>query len=455
MGISPGFAQWKLSFGISPIIFVGGIAQNMPGGQLPIISITDAGSFSGGPLGQFTGFGINLGISANVNIGGVDIGIGASVGVGDSGLDVFDQGLDGYFAYFEPLAGGTLQDFEYGHYPFANQSVAANAVVQEPLVVSMLMVCPVKGTESWDEHLSIITSLQNAMAQHAALGGTYLVATPKFIYTNCLLTRMSDVTSGDSKQPQSKFQLDFEQPLITLQQAQEAQNGLMSKMTSGTMLEGTPGSASQALSSLVNGLPFNVSPSDALSVLSSGVSSFNATALISAVLPGGATMAAALGALSDVLPVSISVDAGLQILAGVVPTGIDPSLIPELFDTLSVSGISSFDASILLDGILPGQVSPAFIADSLVSALPATMAMSAGLSLLSTANVPIEGIPLSGGVAMLGQPLTMATPPTIPAAGAVLAAGIATAGGGAFAGVTVGATLPLLGTVSVSVGASG
>lgn len=399
---SAGFVQWKLAFGISPIIFVGGIALNMPGGQMPIISVTDAGAFASGPLGPPSS----------------------------------DPGLDGFFATYEPLPGGTLEDFEFGKYPFANQSVAANAVIQEPLQVSMLMICPVKGNQTWGQHLSIITSLQSAMQQHAALGGSYTVATPKYIYTNCLLRKLTDATAGDSLQPQSRWTLDFELPLITLQQAQQAQNGLMAKMSSGTQLSSTAGSSFGGLSNVIGSLPAGISPAGALSVLSTGIPSFNASALLSGVLPNGATMAGALTSLNAVIPASLSPNSALQILSGVVPAGISPSAIPALQATLAPAGINPESASALLTGSLPGGVSPSDMLTTLAPALPAGLSPTAGFSLLSNANVPLSGIPLSGGIPTLGQPLTGAAIPTIPASLSLPAAGAPTASSGAYSGLS-------------------
>ena len=108
MSLSSGAAAFKLSFAISPIVMTGGIASNVPGGVLPVLSISDAISFVGGLLSP--------------------------------GDDVLD--LDDYFAYFQPLPGGTLIDQTIGMYPFANQTVAANAVIQQPLAISMLMISP-------------------------------------------------------------------------------------------------------------------------------------------------------------------------------------------------------------------------------------------------------------------------------------------------------------------------
>ena len=52
--------------------------------------------------------------------------------------------LDDFFANYQPIPGGTLIDQDIGEYPFANQSVAANAVIAKPLKIPMMMICPVR-----------------------------------------------------------------------------------------------------------------------------------------------------------------------------------------------------------------------------------------------------------------------------------------------------------------------
>jgi hypothetical protein len=203
-GLGPGGTAWKLSFQLSPIILTGGIAQNVPGGMLPIISITEALNFT-------------LGLLSGAN----------------------DLDLDNFFANFEPLPGSRLASNQYGKYPFANQAVAANAVIQQPLTISLLMRIPVRQPLGYAAKLATMSALQQAITQHTQSGGTFTVATPSYIYTNCLLDDLRDVSSGQSKQPQTAFQWDFEQPLITLAQAQQAQNSMMSKISSGVQTDGS------------------------------------------------------------------------------------------------------------------------------------------------------------------------------------------------------------------------
>ena len=196
---------FKLGFEISPVILTNGIASNIPGGMLPIVSITEAANFITGLLD------------------------GGSV-----------LSLDNFFAHWVPLPGGTLANNQIGKYPFANQSVAANAIIAQPLNISMMMICPAKTAGGYASKLATMTALKAAIAAHDASGGTYTVATPACIYPNLVLLDIKDVSNGQSKQTQTHYQWDFEQPLITLNDAQSAMNGLMSKITAGTPISGDP-----------------------------------------------------------------------------------------------------------------------------------------------------------------------------------------------------------------------
>ena len=200
-----GTAQFTLSYELCPIIFCGGIAQNMPGGVLPITSITEAESFPDGVL----------------NSGG-------------------PLSLDDYFAHFVPLPGGTLGENQIGEYPFANQAVAGNAVIAQPLIISALMICPARDEDGYAIKAAIMASLVQAMAQHDSLGGTYTYVTPTYFYTDLIRLRMVDVSTAQSKQAQNSYQIDFRRPLLTLEEAQSAQNTLMSKLSNGTQISGQP-----------------------------------------------------------------------------------------------------------------------------------------------------------------------------------------------------------------------
>jgi hypothetical protein len=211
MGMSSGLSAFTLAFTISPIVLQNGIAQNIPGGVLPLISITESLNFTAGLL---------------------------------SGGDPLD--FDDFFAHFVPLPGSSLNRQVIGKYPFANQAVAANAVIQQPTNISLRMICPAKGDGGYAIKLATMTALQAAIKKHNASGGTYIVATPSFIYTNCIFLDLPDVSRTDDKQAQNTYQWDFEAPLLTLQDAQAAQSGLMSQLTAQTPMSGTPSTSGLA-----------------------------------------------------------------------------------------------------------------------------------------------------------------------------------------------------------------
>ncbi len=205
MGTSAGRLAFQLSFEISPIIFTGGIASAIPGGMLPIVLITQSLSFIEGIL---------------------------------SSADETD--LDSYFAHFVPLPGSKLISNQYAKVPFANQAVAANARIKQPPPLSMRMICPARDDGGLAVKLATMSALTFAVDQHIGMGGTFTVATPSLIYTNLLLLDITDTSAGDSKQFQNTYQWDFEQPLLTLQDAVQAQNNLMGQITAGTPISGAP-----------------------------------------------------------------------------------------------------------------------------------------------------------------------------------------------------------------------
>jgi hypothetical protein len=214
---------FQLTYEISPVILTGGIAQNIPGGMLPIVSITEAANFITGLL---------------------------------SGGDAFD--LDDFFAHFVPLTGADLIKQRIGEYSFANQATAANAVITDPLLVSLKMICPARGSGGgYLSKLATMTALQAALAQHNVSGGTYIIATPSYFYTNCVMLGMKDISSSSTAQPQTEWQFDFKQPLLTLQAANQAQNNQMGKLSSGTQVsaDGTGGIGWSSFAPTVNTPP--------------------------------------------------------------------------------------------------------------------------------------------------------------------------------------------------------
>jgi hypothetical protein len=204
--MTPGLAVFKLAFQLSPILLCNGIATDIPGGVLPIIAITEASHFVLGLL---------------------------------SGTDNIE--LDNFFAHYHPMPGSTLVDNQVGTYPFANQAVAANAIISQPLRLSMMMHCPARDILGYPNKLVTMMALKAVLDKHSSLGGTYTVVTPVYPYTNGILTRVTDVSDGGSKQAQNAYQLDFEFPLLTLETAQSVQNSLLNKLDGGTQVNATNG----------------------------------------------------------------------------------------------------------------------------------------------------------------------------------------------------------------------
>ena len=176
--------------------------------MLPIVSVTESVSFLGGIL------------------------TGGST----------PSSLAQFFAHFFPLPGSTLADWQVGQYPFANQAVAGNAMISQPLQLSMLMRCPPQTNNGgWATKIATIMALQALLQQHNSAGGQFTVITPSFIWTNGLCTRLHDISHKTGGNPQDDWQWDFTFPLLTLNQAQSVLGSLMSKLSNGTQISGTPG----------------------------------------------------------------------------------------------------------------------------------------------------------------------------------------------------------------------
>lgn len=180
-------STYDLMFQVSPIIFAGGAAASAIGGLLPVLSF----------LGSFIGL--------------------------DGSPDI----------RFVPLPGATAISNSIGAYPFANQTVAANAIIQDPNAVSLMMISPVNSEGGYLTKMAAFLALKTSFEAHMASGGTFHVMTPAMPFMDCIMTKMQDVTSGTGKQQQIQWQIDFVQPLVTLSEAAAAFNGLMSKIAGG------------------------------------------------------------------------------------------------------------------------------------------------------------------------------------------------------------------------------
>jgi hypothetical protein len=197
MSTNASLASYQLSYEISPIILSGGLAELIPGSLLPLIAITEAANFTDGLLN----------------------------GSGPLPLNEF-------FGHFRPLPGGSLVNNDVAIYPFANQNYAANAIIAKPLQISMLMNCPANSNGGYVSKMITFTALKAALEAHNQAGGTYVVATPSYVYLNCILTSLTDVSRPDSNQPQNAWQFDFMQPLIS-QGPQNTLSALMSAIQGG------------------------------------------------------------------------------------------------------------------------------------------------------------------------------------------------------------------------------
>lgn len=191
---------FALAFQKTPILLVDGIAKYVPGGVLPIAVLTEGVSIVNGLLGG-------------------------------SILDV-----DTLTTNFEPAAGSTLVVNDIATYPFLNQATAANAVVKKPNRITMNMTRPATTTNGgYVAKPVLFTALKVALDNHTDLGGTYTVLTPSFIYTDCLLRSLVDLSgfSDQVKQVQYKWAFEFEQPLLNESQLKAELGTLMSKFADG------------------------------------------------------------------------------------------------------------------------------------------------------------------------------------------------------------------------------
>ena len=186
-----------------------------------------------------------------------------------------DLSLDNFFASFAPLAGSTLIDIQVATVPFANQQVAANAIINQGLMISLKMTCPARGPAGFAAKLATISALQASLKLHTNSGGTFTVLTPAFPYLNCLLTKLQDVSAGQPSQPQSIYQWDFYQPLLSLAQAQGAMNSMMAKINAGVPSTGALSGGGVSVGSQLSLATPSVAPSSsnlAAANLAGGVS---------------------------------------------------------------------------------------------------------------------------------------------------------------------------------------
>lgn len=189
---------FKLAYELSPIFLVNGIAENIPGGTLPIVAITEGLSFVNGIL------------KGSVN--------------------------EPNAAHFMPAPGTTLINQEIAEINFYDQVTAANSTITRNKSITMQMLRPISTTDGGygTKGLSFMT-LKAALERHNESGGWYNVLTPACLYTGCLLERLVDVSpfSEENKQVQYQWQFEFTQPALTQSDVTDALNGLFGKIQKG------------------------------------------------------------------------------------------------------------------------------------------------------------------------------------------------------------------------------
>lgn len=171
-----------------------------------------------------------------------------------------------YFAHYRVLSGGTLAEWGVAEYPFASMTMAANAVIQNPLRISLLMICPAQanGYSNYTTKESTLTNLKTQLDTHVLAGGYFVVATPGYTYNACLLTSLRDVSTTADKQVQFLYQWDFMQPLLTQEAANVVFNNLYNRF-SNNLPTPNPVVNSSIDNNLNNPSPSPTTPSDAVS----------------------------------------------------------------------------------------------------------------------------------------------------------------------------------------------
>ncbi len=194
--------QKQLWYQVCPIFLTGGSVSDIPGSMMGMMTILTPTASPG------------LGLPYNQN------------------------DLDNAFAAFNVIPGGQLVFQTIAKYPFANQAVGANAVISEPLTLSVIMDTPMRDANSWDLKHSVFTALKSTLDSHNNKGGTYTVATPAYTYFNMVLLSLTDNSRGGSSLPQNAWRFDFEKPLVALQDLESAMNTFMSKSTNKLPTDG-------------------------------------------------------------------------------------------------------------------------------------------------------------------------------------------------------------------------
>jgi hypothetical protein len=225
-------SQVQLLYQLTPIWLQNGIASNIVGNYLPILSILNYEVFSA-------------------------LAITPTQQMGPEGVNMPDDwSFENAFGIFQAAPGGALVRQSIAEYPFANLSVASNATLRNPIDVSMIMMTPMKEQSAWAMKQSRMSSLKAVLDARNNLGGTYIVFTPAYIYNNMLLENLVDASTSQSPLPQNTWRWDFHQPLVSLADLQIAEGNLISKLTAGLPTSGAITAAETAI-----GIPASVANS--------------------------------------------------------------------------------------------------------------------------------------------------------------------------------------------------
>jgi hypothetical protein len=228
-------SAYKVRYQIAPIILTGGIAQNVPGGMISML----AGSNPNLILPTLYSEGAQRNLLDALNPSGQIIGT-----QGDPSTSPGFSNFDDAFGAFNVLAGGTLCVQTVPKYPLADMTLAANAIVREPLTLSLIWDTPMRGANAWDTKLTVMQALKMMLDQHNNAGGLYAVMTPAFFYENLILTALTDNSRGGNSLPQNAWRFDFERPMVVNTTdlttiGYGAQNIALQKMTAGLPASGT------------------------------------------------------------------------------------------------------------------------------------------------------------------------------------------------------------------------
>jgi hypothetical protein len=214
----------KIQFQIAPIILVNGIASSIPGSAVSILAVTGP-TLLQGPQGTNL---LNALVSADSAIAGTFYAGGSGANLGNF------VNLDNAFGAFNVLSGGTLSVNTVPKYPLGDMTMAANAIVREPINISLIWDTPMRDDNAWAVKIAVFQMLKGVLDLHNNSGGVYSIMTPAYTYDNCILTALTDNSRSNSPVPQNAWKFDFERPMVvTTDDLAQAQNIFMNHMTQG------------------------------------------------------------------------------------------------------------------------------------------------------------------------------------------------------------------------------